>query len=182
MQGVISCITDQNGNFVKGNHTLMPFFQLALNKITVDYYEKILLANLLPKNYTICKLPIVLDSLNLNYWIFEEWKISNNILINCLPKKLTIYPHLKKQTNYTEFEQEVIYALLSGYVVDKEISTFLTNLTNQPIKGNIKYTISMLYDKFFCDNRTELVHLLKAHELDGILPTSIFPCGEYPLN
>ncbi len=181
MQGVpvISCLTDQNGNFVKDNYNSMPFSQLAFNKLNIDYNQKVLLANILDKNYTVCKLPIKLDSINFILWILEEWRLICNLNNKTLSKPITIYPHLKKQNNFTDFEQEIMYSLLSGYTYDKEISIFLCNTTKESLKGNVKYGISTLYEKFHCDNRTDLVYSLKAHELDSWLPKSIFPAGEY---
>lgn len=109
--------------------------------------------------------------------VFEEWRI-DNIPIS-LNKKLNINNALKDIRKFSDFEQEIIYCLLIGYRIDKEIEQFLTQLTLQKIKGNVKYTISTLYEKFHCDCRSDLINLLKAHGLNVKLPKSIFPSGEY---
>ncbi len=178
MANLISFVMDNNGNILGNSGNYFPFFKFALSKLNLKFNQKKLLANMFEKNYTVCKLPLELNGAFLNQYIFEEWRIDNNTPLT-LTKNLFINKELKNAQNFSDFEQELIYSLLSGYIVDKEIEKFLCQITCNKIKGNVRYTISSLYEKFSCDNRTDLVELLKAHELNGNLPKTIFPTGEY---
>lgn len=177
MSKVITITTDLNGNLI-GN-TKFPLMQLALKDLDIDCNEKRLLANILDKNYVVFKTQISLSEKLLFQYIFEEWRINNNISFS--KSRLPVNRQLKDINSFTDFEREIIYCLLSGYVIDKAIDQFLTKVTNKKLKGNIKYTIAALYSKFECDNRSILVELLKFYELDRYLPASLFPPGIYSI-
>lgn len=178
MNKVIAVITDLNGNLVES--TNFPFLKLALKDLDIKCNEKKLLANILDKNYTVYKTQINLSSSNFLQYLFEEWKINNNVHVSP-PRSKIINNHLKDINSFTDFEREIIYCLLSGYVIDKSIEKFLCQITNKKLSGNIKYTIAALYSKFECDNRSLLIELLKFYELDRYLPVSIFPPGVYKI-
>lgn len=181
MNNIVSFISNEEGQIIHGNNNFVHLPQSFLSNLSIELYEKKLLANMLERNYVICKLPLMFENRSLYHWIFETWKIGSNIQINHANKYIEIKPKLKSFFSFTEFEQEIIYTLLTGHHIDKDIISFLEKLSVE-IKGNIKYTISSLFDKFNCNNRTDLVYSLKAHELNYYLPKSIFPSGEYILN
>ncbi len=176
MNKVIAVLTDLNGNLIE--NTNFPFLKLALKDLDIKCNEKKLLANMLDKNYTVYKTQINLSNNDFFQYLFEEWKINNNINLS-IDKVQVMNSQLKDINSFTDFEREIIYSLLSGYVIDKAIEQFLIKLTNQKLKGNVRYTIAALYSKFECDNRSLLIELLKYYELDRYLPVSIFPPGVY---
>lgn len=178
MNKVIAVITDLNGNLVE--NTNFPFLKLALKDLDIKCNEKKLLANMLDKNYTVYKTQINLSNKDFFQYLFEEWKINNNINLS-IDKVQVMNSQLKDINSFTDFEREIIYSLLSGYVIDKSIEQFLIKLTNQKLRGNVRYTIAALYSKFECDNRSLLIELLKFYELDRYLPVSIFPPGVYKI-
>jgi len=177
MNKVITITTDLNGNLI-GN-TKFPLMQLALKDLNIDCNEKRLLANMFDKNYVVFKTEVNLSEKPLYQYVFEEWRINNNITFSKL--RTPVNKQLRDINSFTDFEREIIYCLLSGYVIDKAIDQFLTKITNKKLKGNIKYTIAALYSKFECDNRSVLVELLKYYELDRYLPSSLFPPGVYSI-
>lgn len=177
---VISIITDKNGNIINTIDT-MPFFQLALKKINIENDRKVLLANIFDKNYTVYKTLLNSFGNIMNNWIFEEWRLNSNILIQS-NKKFIINNLLKNIKIFSLFEQEVIYSILSGYYSNKEIEAFIINNTiTKELNGNVRYTISSLYDKFNCNNKHDLRILFQLHDLDKFLPITIFPAGLYML-
>lgn len=178
MNKVIAVLTDLNGNLVENNN--FPFLKLALKDLDINCNEKKLLANMLDKNYTVYKTQINLSNNDFFQYLFEEWKINNNINLP-IDKAQVTNSHLKDINSFTDFEREIIYSLLSGYVIDKSIEKFLIKLTNQKLRGSVRYTIAALYSKFECDNRSLLIELLKFYELDRYLPVSIFPPGVYKI-
>lgn len=178
MNKVIAVLTDLNGNLIE--NTNFPFLKLALKDLDIKCNEKKLLANMLDKNYTVYKTQINLSNNDFFQYLFEEWKINNNINLS-IDKVQVMNSQLKDINSFTDFEREIIYSLLSGYVIDKAIEQFLIKLTNQKLRGNVRYTIAALYSKFECDNRSLLIELLKYYELDRYLPVSIFPPGVYKI-
>ncbi|TXJ02065.1 MAG: hypothetical protein E6Q32_03145 [Neisseriales bacterium] len=178
MNKVIAVLTDLNGNLIE--NTNFPFLKLALKDLDIKCNEKKLLANMLDKNYTVYKTQINLSNNDFFQYLFEEWKINNNINLS-IDKVQVMNTQLKDINSFTDFEREIIYSLLSGYVIDKAIEQFLIKLTNQKLRGNVRYTIAALYSKFECDNRSLLIELLKYYELDRYLPVSIFPPGVYKI-
>lgn len=178
MNKVIAVLTDLNGNLIE--NTNFPFLKLALRDLDIKCNEKKLLANMLDKNYTVYKTQINLSNNDFFQYLFEEWKINNNINLS-IDKVQVMNSQLKDINSFTDFEREIIYSLLSGYVIDKAIEQFLIKLTNQKLRGNVRYTIAALYSKFECDNRSLLIELLKYYELDRYLPVSIFPPGVYKI-
>ena len=182
MSDLISFIMDSKGNIVGKSNSYYPLFKISLSKFDIKFNQKKLLANIFEKNYTVYKLPLNIEGLCFNQYIFEEWKIDNNISLTFgknLGKNLFVNKELKDVRKFSDFEQELIYSLLSGYMVDKEIEKFLVTVTGKEINGNVRYTISSLYEKFGCDSRTDLIELLRAHEFNSNLPKTIFPAGEY---
>ncbi len=178
MNKLITITTDLNGNLIE--KTNFPFLKVALKCLDLKCNEKLLLANMLDKNYMVYKTKINLSNNGFFQYLFEEWKINNNINVPSY-KTQVINSQLKDINSFTDFEKEIIYCLLSGYVIDKSIEQFLIKLTNQKLRGNVRYTIAALYSKFECDNRSLLIELLKLYELDRYLPVSIFPAGIYKI-
>jgi hypothetical protein len=126
MNKVIAVLTDLNGNLIE--NTNFPFLKLALKDLDIKCNEKKLLANMLDKNYTVYKTQINLSNNDFFQYLFEEWKINNNINLS-IDKVQVMNSQLKDINSFTDFEREIIYSLLSGYVIDKAIEQFLIKLT-----------------------------------------------------
>ena len=173
-----SIITDNRGNII-GNNNYLPFFKLALIDLNISPNQKKLLANTLDKNYSICKIQIEIETYLYFQYIIEEWRMGNNL--NSVNKQIKFNDNIFAYESFNTFEQEIIYSLLSGYTTDKEIENYLIKFTKVKIKGNIKYTISILYLRFNTGNRTDLISLLKLYDFDKYLPSSLFPPGIYDL-
>ena len=98
---------------------------------------------------------------------------------NCLNDTQNLYKLNVKISyeSFNTFEQEIIYCLLNSYITDKEIESYLTRKNNNKIKGNVKYTIAMLYLKFETNSRTDLIRILRFYNFDKYVPISLFPQG-----
>ncbi len=181
---LISIITDNFGNIIVNNSKFFPFLKLTLINLQLQPNQKKLLVNMLDKNYLICKIPFEIKTYPYCQYVFEEWRMGNDfnqILSNTLKKQIKINENVFTYESFSTFEQEIIHSLLSGYTTDKEIESYLKKFISKKTKGNIKYTISMLYLRFNTCSRTDLIKLLKLYELDKYLPISLFPPGIYDL-
>ncbi len=177
---LISIITDLHGNIIYSSNNSSPLISLALCDLNVEYYQKKLIANMLDRNYIVYKIKLTIGTQLLVQYFFEEFKahvLINQKLQNEANKLMTAYKICFN--TFSELEQEVIYSLLNGYTTDKCINRFLSDVRPAKIKGNIKYTISNLYNKFSCDNRIDLIRILRYYGFDKNLPKSIFPAGIY---
>lgn len=175
---LISIITDLHNNIIYTSSDASKFIGIALKDINIDFYQKKIIANILDKNYTVYKIKLTIKSQLLVQYFFEEFRLS---YINTVsPIKLKFATNRRLCFNaFSELEQEVIYSLLNGHTSDKCIIQFLKSIKESAVKGNVKYTISSLYNKFSCDNRIDLISTLRHHEFDRNLPKSIFPSGIY---
>lgn len=180
---VTSILIDSAGNLVGDiNISSLPWFKILMLNLGIKPNYKKLLANTGDKNYLFWKMQVEINNSTYDQFFIEEWRMLQSLsIVNQSPHSRTTTP--QELVNYNSFnplEQEVIYALLNGYITDKEIDVYLSQFSKQ-VKGNIKYTISMLFSRFDTSNRADLVHLLKIYALDRYLPASLFPTGVYDL-
>lgn len=176
---VISITTDTKGNIIDGCNG-SDIFNVTLGKLRLALNQKQLVANIFDKNYTVTKLEVKVKNKSFYQFIFEEWKLINDLF----PKDIStssLNTNLKDINTFSDFEQEIIYCLLNGYTVDKNIEQFLAKIKKQEPQGNIRWAISSLYSKFDCDNRIMLIEMLRYYGLDRNLPVTIFPPGVYDL-
>lgn len=152
-----------------------------LKLITINPLNKKYLVNLFKKNYTVVCIATQLMGMEVFQYIFEEWKLISPIGI--LEKSELSNFHDRKLTDisiFTANEQEIIFCLLFGYIQDKEILSLLSNMNGVVKSANtIKYTVSLLLDRFGTSSRTSLCRLLKSHGLDSYLPITLFVPGIY---
>lgn len=184
MNHIVSVTTDSTGNIIDMSNAGNQLIGLALKDLNLACNQKKLLANILDKNYMICKVPLSTQNKLLYQYVFEEWRLANCLFpihMNSIPAIHSLNKHLKDINSFSIFEQEVIYSLLNGYVEDKNIEYFLFKVKTRKSRGSIKWAVSSLYKKFDCDSRVKLIEMLKYYELDRFLPVSIFPPGLYDL-
>lgn len=177
---LISIITDSNGNIVDSNNSISLSKLALVNLEHILPNQKKLLANILEKNYTVFRLPLKINNLSFNQYIFEEWKIDNNIP-NPQGSKSNLNNNLTDIKKFSDLEQEIIYSLLSGYTTDKDIEHYIQRITKSKIRGSIRYAISTLYTRFNTNNKIDLIEILKQYGFDRHIPKSLFPLSEYPL-
>jgi hypothetical protein len=175
---LISIITDLQNNIIYTSSDASMFIGIALKDININFYQKKIIANILDKNYTVYKIKLTINSQLLVQYFFEEFRL--NYISTAATNRLKLATNRRLCfESFSELEQEVIYSLLNGHTTDKCIIQFLRSIKESAVKGNIKYTISSLYNKFSCDNRIDLISTLRHHEFDRNLPKSIFPSGIY---
>lgn len=150
-----------------------------LSRFDIAVNRRQLISNILDKNYIVLKTHISIEGRCCYQYILEEWRINMNSKL--LPNNKVKSELLIDINSFTDFEKEIMYALLNGYTLDKTIEQFIIKLTNNKLKGNIRYGISSLYLKFNCENRTTLIEMLKAYGIDSYLPRTMFPAGIYEL-
>ena len=174
---IITITTDARGNVIN-SHNSSDLFAIALKGLQIELNQKKLIANLLDKNYTVLKFGVHVKNKPFYQFVFEEWKLINNVPhYNTAPNILN--KNLKDINTFSDFEQEIIYCLLNGYTVDKNIEHFLVKSKKQYPLGSVRWAIKSLYSKFDCDNRIMLIEMLRYYELDRYLPVTIFPPGMY---
>ena len=174
---IISITTDVRGNVIN-RHNSSNLFAMVLKGISLELNQKKLIANILEKNYTVSKFEVKVKNKPFYQFIFEEWKLTNNLSPH-ETAPINLNTNLKDINTFSDFEQEIIYSLLNGYTVDKNIEQFLVKIKKQEPQGNIRWTIRSLYSKFDCDNRILLIEMLRYYEFDRHLPVTIFPPGVY---
>lgn len=173
---------DFNGSYLfDGYENIFDMKNLKNHKNILNsaFPSKKLIINLLTLNYSVYKLPLQINGMCLFQYIFEEWRM-NNLKFPINMKKNKINNALCNINNFIPLEKEIIYSLLCGFIQDKEIYQFLKQFNCKLKNENkIKYTISLLYEKFETNNRNLLIQSLRAHNLDMYLPESLFPPGIY---
>ena len=74
---------------------------------------------------------------------------------------------------YPETEREVVFAILNGYLQDKEIELFLKQFIS--IKNStVRYSVKKLLCKFKVTSRTELFRILLCSDFVFHVPKSIY--------
>lgn len=181
---ITSILFDNNGKIVgRDNILTLPCFKFIMSNLDIKLNQKKLLANADGKNYIIKKIQVELSNQIYEQFIVEEWRMVDVLTITNLKRQASKKHQVTNLFNYPTFtplEQEVIYALLSGYGTSKEIEECLSQF-GSALTGNIKYTLSILFKRFNTGNKTDLTRLLKLYDLDKHLPLSLFPSGVYDI-
>jgi len=190
-EAVVTITIDMNGNILNKsdvNHYLFKDCKNIFDLQPLDKYKDVMvselpekrkLINLFEHNYAVYKIPLPVSGIILNQLIFEEFCINNFFTFN---KSQIVYDNLKDIESYSTQQQEVIFALLNGYIQNKEILNFMLqhNLIKRiDTERTIKTVISQLYVKFGVNNKSSLVSSLNAHGLNKHFPKTIFKPGLY---
>ena len=189
LESNIFSITTNIDGYVLVNESATSIFNNCKNIYDIDglanyrtilnqqFNDKKLLINVLEDNYFIFKIPLNLNGVILNQFIFDPYKVSNNILFQ--PNKMISARDFIIES-YSSIEQEVTFSLVNGYIQDKEILTFLDKCNSQIIDScKLKYAIQKLLNRFDTNLRTDLARKLIFYNLDKYFPISLFKPGLY---
>lgn len=181
MNGNILNKSDENYYLFKGCKNLFELQPLLKykNVIIGEFTEKKKLINLFKHNYVIYKIPLPISGIILNQLVFEELCINNFSTFN---KSQIVYQNLININLYSIEQQEVIFALLNGFIQNKEIFNFLLqhNLINHvDSERKIKTVIAQLYERFGVNSKSSLISFLNGHGLNKNFPKTIFKPGLY---
>ena len=107
---------------------------------------------------------------NRTLWMIKAIKSSNHLVK--LVQNNT-YDVFKNIYSCSEIEREIAFAILNGYLQDKEIELFLKQFIS--IKNStVRYSVKKLLCKFKVTSRTELFRILLCSDFVFHVPKSIY--------
>ena len=169
-----------NEIFVKYKPTLLQHDKLIISNKTSS---PIFLINILNKNYTLRKTPLIINKQLIGIQVTVEEFIINsfNKLLN---KNIELHPSIKHEhkyiTGYSSFQQEIIFCLLNNKTNYKSIANFLSKLHNNTINDTaIRDSLQAIYNKIIVTNKEHLIDCLFYLGFDNHIPKSLFPNGIY---
>lgn len=140
---IVNIITDNRGSIlnIENAEFYKKFEKFDLEVVPV-FSEKLIITEKI--NYIFFKIPIEVENLKYKMLIFKEWRLISQEYIYHENFKIT--EPLKNIENFSNHEQEVIFALLFGYVQDKDILYFLKKYKSSNFPC-VKYTMKILFEK-----------------------------------
>lgn len=140
---------------------------------------KVLLINIFDKNIILNKYPIIVHNQIIGIQLVPEiFRINkmNNLLDDNTVHLSNISEKYKIITGYSNFQQEIIFCLISGFQSDKAIANFIGKKTNLIIQArSVSDGIKAIYTKLLVNNRDSLLFTLHYLNFNEYIPKSLFP-------